>query len=516
MECELCKNTYNFLRQHLVKGHGIRNKQELNLLMISASGRGHKGKIECPMCKSSFSRLDKHLRFQHKDLPEDQRKDLYRLSVKKKVLQDLHELRASLPVVTMVSTLDLTEEELSKDVPPDPEPPKPSSGAIDGPSSGATAGPSSGYALSCPGCRVREEAIRRLRMNNTYLRANLVKFQRQTPRKKHQRKRKTVDEEDQDTVSGYEKLLSKFHARIITRRATTKEASNVQQRVQSVRQFLLASSRGSIPRRDLLHLRDHSRITEAADAWKARGLAPTTVKKKLIDTSEFFTWVGRAWPEGVRLSERNVAGIRNALSRELKNIAGSIVTHVVSVRRKKSDKVLPVQVHRAFLKKAIHLLPKFFNTAVKTKKRSKIQQFLALLAGMIVGETGHRITVLKNMMASDVEEAKKNGRCYVIYVKEHKTRRTFVDARVPVDSTTFGIMKSWLEAREKLRGWSSKYLFSSSSGGRAPLLLEDFKRIWLDLGFPGPSPTFNGLRSSMATHVSTRTRSWYVCMYVCF
>ncbi|XP_034031585.1 uncharacterized protein LOC117515217 isoform X2 [Thalassophryne amazonica] len=490
MECELCHNKYNYLRQHLYKGHGIRNKEELSLLMTSATGRGNKGKLPCPLCNMEFARLDKHLRFQHKDLTEPQRKDLLRQVLKKKVLQDLRTLRASLPVVPMVSTLDLVEEEEEeeeegrRDAPPAPEAPTTSTAAT---------------ALSCPGCRVRDETIRRHVMTITVLRARLVKSTRAPPRRKHQRTRETVAAGEEHSLPGYEQLLELFRQRITTRHATTKEASNVQQRVQSVRQFLLASARGSVPRRDLLHLKDHSRITEAADAWKERGLAPTTVKKKLIDTSEFFKWVGRAWPEGVRLSDRNLSGIRDVLSRELRNLAGTVVTHVVSVRRRKSEKVLPMQVHRDFIQKAKTQLPKFFKRALFVKTPQAIQRFLALLAGKIVGETGHRVTVIKNMRSSDMLEAKKNGQCYVIYVKEHKTRRTFGDARVPVDGATYDILKGWLDRRDKMRGWTSEYVFSGRSGGRAPLLLSDFKRIWLDLGLPAPSPTFNALRSSMAT-----------------
>lgn len=57
--------------------------------------------------------------------------------------------------------------------------------------------------------------------------------------------------------------------------------------------------------------------------------------------------------------------------------------------------------------------------AMKRKTRVSIHKFLSLLAGLIVGETGHRLVALKNMMVHEVEEAKRTQSCHIIYVCFH-------------------------------------------------------------------------------------------------
>ncbi|XP_060761032.1 uncharacterized protein LOC132870983 isoform X3 [Neoarius graeffei] len=539
--CPLCDVDHKYLRQHLRKGHHVVNNDELDLLMLYASGRGVKGRLYCMECQIKCVRLDKHFLQSHKNWTAEQRKDMYNQGIQKKALDGLRALRLTFPVLPMVSQLDITEEDL-REVPADPilpaspdapagpaaspdapAGPAASPNAPTGPAascdapagpaasrdapagpaatSSAAPAPAKGRSiLSCPGCRAREEANRRLRHNNILLRGKikLLMGKKEKKRVKFQKRREAATEDDSGEP-GYEILLSKYKGRITTENATCKEQSNTQQRVQSVRQFLINSAVGGVPHADLLYLRDHSRIREAVRTWVASGLKPTTVKKKIIDTMDFLKWVGRAWPGGVRLSQRSIEGLKDELSRELRSLRGSVTSHVVSVRRNKSENVLPLAVHRNFIKKANKLLPQFFKKAVTTKKRPQIQRFLALLAGLIISETGHRITVLKNMRGTDVLEAREAGQCHVIYVKEHKTRRTFGDARVPVHANVYRMMKTWMKRREDLQGWEGPF-FSSSAGGRAPLLLEDFKRTWLDLGFPAPPPTFNALRSSLATH----------------
>ncbi|XP_063073850.1 probable inactive protein kinase DDB_G0270444 [Engraulis encrasicolus] len=169
------------------------------------------------------------------------------------------------------------------------------------------------------------------------------------------------------------------------------------------------------------------------------------------------------------------------------------------------DKILRKSVHRSFLKKADEVLPKFFDKAVQEGERSAIQRFLALLAGKLVGVSANAMTVMKKMKASEVLKARKTERGYVIYISyliNPNGKRFFGEARVPVNSQTYGIMKSWLEARKDIPGWSSEFFFSSNTGEgvNTSLLLAQFKRIWVELGLPKPQPTFEDLRTSIAEH----------------
>ncbi|XP_063073653.1 uncharacterized protein LOC134464124 [Engraulis encrasicolus] len=172
------------------------------------------------------------------------------------------------------------------------------------------------------------------------------------------------------------------------------------------------------------------------------------------------------------------------------------------------DKVIRESVHRSFLKKADEVLPKFFDKAVQEGERSAIQRFLALLAGTLVGVSANAMTVMKKMKASEVQKARRTERGYVIYISyliNPNGKRFFGDALIPVNSQTYGIMKSWLQAREDIPGWSSEFFFSSNTGGRVntSLLLAQFKRIWVELGLPPRPPTFIDLHDSIVEHALT-------------
>lgn len=110
-QCPLCYRSYSQLSQHLKVSHKVRNVDERRLLLALESGRVNVRKGRCPVagCNKETSRLDRHLR-RHSELTAKARRVAFADCKKAKVIRDLAVLRASNPVVPMVSAFDLEEE----------------------------------------------------------------------------------------------------------------------------------------------------------------------------------------------------------------------------------------------------------------------------------------------------------------------------------------------------------------------------------------------------------------------
>ena len=97
------------------------------------------------------------------------------------------------------------------------------------------------------------------------------------------------------------------------------------------------------PNRVSLHnILAHAKITtcfalfSAIRALKAKSLAPTTIRKKLVDVVVFAKWLKRTSPAGVRLSVKTINMCVDGLRRHQKDLARDVVSHQQAVRRRKT------------------------------------------------------------------------------------------------------------------------------------------------------------------------------------
>ncbi|KAI7789481.1 hypothetical protein IRJ41_011755 [Triplophysa rosa] len=110
--CPLCDREYSQLSQHLKLTHKVHNLEERRLLLALESGRVkvREGRCPVPGCLKLSKRVDRHLQG-HSELSAKARRMAFAACKRQKIFAQLAALRASDPVVGMVSTLDLQEEE---------------------------------------------------------------------------------------------------------------------------------------------------------------------------------------------------------------------------------------------------------------------------------------------------------------------------------------------------------------------------------------------------------------------
>ncbi|XP_078022173.1 uncharacterized protein LOC144462275 [Epinephelus lanceolatus] len=183
-------------------------------------------------------------------------------------------------------------------------------------------------------------------------------------------------------------------------------------------------------------------------------------------------------PPSVRLGTKNINAILVELRARIRDIGRDVVGHQLSVRRSKS---VDLEKH--------------------PEDRACLKEFFGLLGGYIIATTGHRKGVVINMTTKEVKAAEKTKQgARIIRVGQHKTQRYFGEAAVPLKPSEY----SWLQRYNLLRnriegGKEASTFFHTTSGGILLKLSEYFKEAWEGMGL-GTAPTFNMLRSSVATY----------------
>ncbi|KAM7388844.1 hypothetical protein PAMP_022855 [Pampus punctatissimus] len=104
------------------------------------------------------------------------------------------------------------------------------------------------------------------------------------------------------------------------------------------------------------------------------------------------------------------------------------------------------------------------------------------------------------MTVKEVKTAEKTTRGYrVIRIQEHKTQRYFGQAAIPLKPEEYVWFRRYNRLRGQIKGGSeASTFFHTTVGGPLLKLPEYFKDVWEGLNL-GPGPTFNMLRSSVAT-----------------
>lgn len=115
--CPLCLKVFVALPHHLKRSHLIKNLNERKALLGLATGRVNIRFEKCPVlgCQYSSSRLDKHIVQGYPELSPSQlivEQDVVRKSA---TIKELAKLRASNPLIPMMTGLDLQEQEEEDD-----------------------------------------------------------------------------------------------------------------------------------------------------------------------------------------------------------------------------------------------------------------------------------------------------------------------------------------------------------------------------------------------------------------
>ncbi|KAM7365210.1 hypothetical protein PAMP_016156 [Pampus punctatissimus] len=205
----------------------------------------------------------------------------------------------------------------------------------------------------------------------------------------------------------------------------------------------------------------------------------------------------RTNPSCVRLGERGIKALTVELRARVRDIGRDVVGHQLLVRHK----LVKAITHAQFIEEA----PKHIDAALDDLAKEphnirKLRRFFGLLGGFLIATTGHRKGLITNMTVKEVKTAEKTTRGYrVIRIQEHKTQRYFGQAAIPLKPEEYAWFRRYNRLRGQIKGGSeASTFFHTTVGGPLLKLPEYFKDVWEGLNL-GPGPTFNMLRSSVAT-----------------
>ncbi|XP_071329108.1 uncharacterized protein DDB_G0284459-like [Trachinotus anak] len=258
----------------------------------------------------------------------------------------------------------------------------------------------------------------------------------------------------------------------------------------------------AIPNVNLLFLCNHARIRGFVAVLQEKGFKPTTQRSYLMDAVAFMKYISNMSPPAVRLGTKKINSILVELRARIRDIGREVVGHQLSVRRSKSERLVRAQKHACFIDEAPKKITAVLVDLEKhPEDRAHLKEFFGLLGGYIIATTGHRKGVVINMTTKEVKAAEKTKQgARIIRVGQHKTQRYFGEAAVPLNPSEY----SWLRRYNRLRcriegGEKASTFFHTTSGGVLLKLSEYFKEAWEGMGL-GTAPTFNMLRSSVATY----------------
>ncbi|KAJ8004379.1 hypothetical protein DPEC_G00135080 [Dallia pectoralis] len=313
----------------------------------------------------------------------------------------------------------------------------------------------------------RNEKLKQLLMTTS--RDTAVRYRRQKPY--------SVSEAPQ-----YVKLVEDFKEHTEGTNPSKKVKENARQRANHVIKFLEFMSKPAVPHLNLLFLKDYSRVRKFAAHLSDRNFRPTTVKSYLTDAVAFVKYVVSMSPEGVKVGHKSLNALLGELRARMRDMARMLLGQQLAHRRKKSTQLVKASHHAWFIENAP-------------------ARISAALGGYIVAVTGHRKGVLINLTRAEVKEADKlkNGD-RIIRVEQHKTARYFGQAAIPLQKREYGWFKRYDCLRSRIEGGlDADTFFHTSSGSQCMKLPEYFKQAWESLEL-GKAPTFNLLRSSVATY----------------
>ncbi|XP_032365902.1 neurofilament light polypeptide [Etheostoma spectabile] len=300
----------------------------------------------------------------------------------------------------------------------------------------------------------------------------------------------------------YYKLVEEFREHTQGCNATRKTRENARQRANHVLCFLEFMSKPAVPHVNLLFLEDYGRIRKFAAHLAERNFKPTTIKSYLTDAVAFVKYIMSMSPEVVKIGMKSLDALLVELRARIRDVARSVVGQQLAQRHKKSDQLVNATHHAWFIENAPAKISSVLESLEKRPaKKKKQRMFFGLLSGYIVALTGHRKGVVLNMTRKEVQAADKlkNGR-HIIRVEQHKTGRYFGQAAIPLEKNEYSWFLRYNCLRSRIEGGlEAETFFHTSSGTECLKLQEYFKEAWDSLEL-GKAPSFNLLRSSVATY----------------
>ncbi|XP_039528819.1 uncharacterized protein LOC120479993 [Pimephales promelas] len=538
-DCPICFRPYHQLSQHLTNTHLVKNKEERKLLLALSSGRVdvRKGTCPVPACGKTTARMDRHLKC-HSELTPSTRKKTLASIKRRKILEDLANLRASNPEVPLASTLD--QEDVSGPVEEEEV-------------ADAPAPPCANPACLCvrdqlADMHLQVETLSKALQEVTRRYKRLRRRSRSTPSSQVARVTGRLlsalwspgkgdgggDDEEEgeagpseepddgvpqplspaqpspqqerhpfpDHVPALNVLLEEFRGHQQGADPTPRLVHNVGSKIFRIRNFIGFMAAGHTDLASFGFLNQTARMRSWHQSLNQAKIAEPTIQMYLKNVSQFLLYISETPPPTCRLSCTVMVGLNREIKSLIRSVWRRVVVHEVGVNQAKEGHLIPKAALRQCVASARAAIAEILACLKVTLDRKDQWSFYGHLTAYLACIYGHRSGVFQNMTIAEVEAARQatmDG-CYVINISTHKTNQAFGAAQMAVTETEYQWMAEFLAMREELvGGGDAHYFFFTSKPSPCKNLNQYFQEAWAGLELPG-TPTFTDVRTSIATH----------------
>ncbi|XP_067284388.1 uncharacterized protein [Pseudorasbora parva] len=536
-DCPLCLRGYHQLSQHLRLTHKVINRQERKLLLAISSGRVDVRKSTCPVpaCGKSSSRIDRHLK-DHTELTRAAQQETMKALKRKKIIDNLADLRASNPAVPMASTLDLEE---AQDLMDEPRPleEKEEEGTCDNP--------------RCQQAHKQlQDQVVNLNRQVDMLSRSLRYVTRRYQLLRRRSRSKKLEEEDgklhvgpsgelasqgpqdqppthqleehpfPDHVTALNVLLEEYRGQQEGANPTPKLKNKIGLKVLRIRHFIAYMAVGRSDLASLTFLNQPIRMRSWFNSLTQAIISKPTIHHYLKNVAQFLDYMAETPPPTCHLSKVVLVGIRRQAKIMLKLLQRKVVVQKVAFNPAKEGRLIPKAVLKECRSTAKQRIPEILARLRNSGDKKDQWSFYGHLTAYLACIYGHRSGVFQNMTIKEVEEAQHTTTegNYVINISSHMTNQAFGAAQLFLDAEEYEWLQDFLSMRSTLVGGNNAYyFFFTSKPSSSKNLNQYFQEAWAGMGLPG-TPTFTDVRTSIATHAKNThsPENWYkVVQFMC-
>ncbi|XP_035994670.1 uncharacterized protein LOC118563653 [Fundulus heteroclitus] len=265
---------------------------------------------------------------------------------------------------------------------------------------------------------------------------------------------------------------------------TKKHLENQKSKVRRIMLFLAFITEGQTMQQNWMFLPNIRRIYQWPDYLLNEGKAVTTIKAYLVNTSEFLSYFKDTPPPASRVPKASLFAVIRAISSSISKLGRRVVIRQIRIKKRKMSRAISRQNLHTCQVTARARIPEIIDNLSADPSPENRRRFFGYASVYLASLYGHRTGVLRNMTASEVDEAQKEAKLgddgFVINVKEHKTNRAFGPAQLYL-TVEFAWFEQWLIIRERLNP-STDLLFFTENNTKIDKLLTHMQAAWIRYG----------------------------------
>ncbi|XP_034076558.1 uncharacterized protein LOC117549075 [Gymnodraco acuticeps] len=450
--CPICKSSYRTLSKHLQRKHSVRNVVERKILLLLAKGRTNIRLHPCTIagCEYIGTRLNRHLGWGGTRAGVSKETTPNRINTKEAV-----QVQRSLLQQVPHSLLQQVPHSLLQQYPIASHTPVSSSSE---PASIDTEASSTSPPIHSPWFSGRG-------------RGNIMRDI-------------TFPRIMEEYLQGYREHYEGIDP-------TVRLQENAVSKISRVKSFLSFMAHGFNLLSDWLFLRDLKRIRGWSRSLIKSSLQVTTADFYIKNISHFLKYMSATPCKGSRLNQNDMTVIKRELVAILKSLRKKMIIHQMQVKRDKMEGLPSYKDIMACLTAAKSRIPQLLDVMASnptTATRLLLYGYMTLHWSCIYG---HRPGVYSNMTNTEVRKAETTGTAFGYLIH---TANAFGEAQLYLTIEEFGWMKRWLEIKGTLTCTQNRYFLYTAGKNPSRNLAYFLRLAWADVGLQGPI-NFTNLRT---------------------